>query len=124
MPSRKSALWQAGKARLNALFCFSQVDFPAFCRKVSPAICDRIADFMNEPKKQWPAFDLIRLLRTVFAPKAGERLGILIDLPDPGAVRHFAFLRNRDLEIQRLAHDLFYLDLKKAALNALNLRGA
>jgi len=31
----------------------------------------------------FPEFSLSRLLRTVFAPKAGERIDVLIDLPDP-----------------------------------------
>lgn len=78
---------------------------------------------MDPSKKTWPAFDLNRLLRTVFAPKAGQRIAILIDLPDPKAVKDFAFLRNHDLEIQRYAHELFYLRLKKGGLGELNLRG-
>ncbi len=78
---------------------------------------------MDQNQKTWPAFNLARLLRTVFTPKPGERLAILIDLPDPSAVTGFAFLRNDDLEIQRLAHDLFYLKLKKGGLGDLDLRG-
>ncbi len=78
---------------------------------------------MDHPKKQWFAFNLTRLLRTVFAPKAGERIAILIDLPRPEEVKDFRFLRNQALEIQRYAHDLFYLRLKKSGLGELNLRG-
>jgi aminopeptidase len=78
---------------------------------------------MDKSKNQWPAFSLTRLLRTVFAPTPGERIAILIDLPDPREVRDFAFLRNPTLEIQRYAYDLFYLGLKKGGLGELNLRG-
>src|SRR5207245_1760271 len=77
-----------------------------------------------EPQiKQWPAFTLTRLLRTVFAPKAGQRVEMLIDWPDARDVKDFRFLRNPSLEVQRLAHDLFYLGLKKHGLGELNLRG-
>jgi len=70
------------------------------------------------PKKSWPAFNLTRLLRTVFAPKPGERIAILIDLPDPAWAKGFAFLRNPALEIQRYAHELFYLRLRRAGLGS------
>src|SRR5436305_14808419 len=73
--------------------------------------------------KQWPAYNLVRLLRTVFAPKPGERIGILIDLPDPRELKDFRFLSNPALEIQRLAHDYFYQPLKSGGLDELNLRG-
>ena len=46
-------------------------------------------------KIQFPPFSLTRLLKTVFAPKPGERVAILIDLPDPRAVKDFAFLKTR-----------------------------
>ena len=78
---------------------------------------------MEQPKKSWPAFNLTRLLRTVFAPKPGERIALLIDLPDPQEVKGFAFLRNPALDIQRYAHELFYLRLRKGGLGELNLRG-
>src|SRR5437016_4174272 len=78
---------------------------------------------MHPPNQPWPAFSLTRLLRTVFAPKPGERIALLIDLPDPAQVRDFHFLRNPALEIQRLAHDLFYRPLKEGKLTELNLRG-
>ena len=58
--------------------------------------------------RQFPPFSLTRLLRTVFAPKTGERVAIFIDLPDPRGVKDFAFLQDKSLTIQRLAHDVFY----------------
>src|SRR2546423_10789767 len=78
---------------------------------------------MDQPKKQWPPFNLTRLLRTVVAPKAGERLALLIDLPDPREIKNFRFLRNQALQIQHYAHDFFYFRLKKSGLGELNLRG-
>ncbi|MBM3837652.1 MAG: hypothetical protein FJ398_06760 [Verrucomicrobia bacterium] len=72
---------------------------------------------------QFPPFDLTRLLRTVFAPKAGERIAILIDLPDPADLKQFAFLKNPDLAVQKLAHDVIYQGLKRRVLSELNLQG-
>jgi len=78
---------------------------------------------MDEQNKQWFAFNLTRLLRTVFAPKPRERLAILIDLPDPRELKDFRFLKQQSLEIQRYAYDLFYLRLKKGGLGELHLQG-
>src|SRR5277367_4111936 len=59
-------------------------------------------------KNSFPPFSLTRLLTTVFAPKPGERVAILIDLPDPRTVRDFSFLKDPALSIQRYAHDVFF----------------
>jgi aminopeptidase len=71
----------------------------------------------------FPEFSLTRLLRTVFAPKPGQRIGILIDLPDPAGVIDFAFLQDNQLGIQRRAHDVFYQGLKNGAMAELSLQG-
>jgi aminopeptidase len=73
--------------------------------------------------KSFPPFDLARLLRTVFHPRAGEKVAILIDLDDPHDVLDFRFLKNPDLTIQRLAYEVFYLGLKNRVLKELNLTG-
>jgi aminopeptidase len=79
---------------------------------------------MNEPKtRTFPEFSLARLLRTVFEPEAGERVGILIDLPDPERIKGFAYLKDQTLTIQRHAHDVFYLGLKHGVLTELGLLG-
>lgn len=74
-------------------------------------------------QKQFPPFSLTRLLKTVFAPKPGERVAILIDLPDPRGVKGFAFLQDQSLTIQRHAHDIFYVELKMGGLAELGLGG-
>lgn len=71
----------------------------------------------------FPAFSLSRLLKTVFEPKPGQRVGILIDLPDPKGITGFAFLKDESLTIQRHAHDVFYLGLKNGVLQELGLTG-
>src|SRR5580698_8059787 len=74
-------------------------------------------------KQIFPPFSLTRLLNTVFAPKPGERVAILIDLPDPRTVKDFAFLKDASLTIQHLAHDVFYQGLKNGGLTELKLTG-
>ena len=67
-------------------------------------------------KQKFPPFSLTRLLNTVFAPKPGERVAILIDLADPAQVKDFAFLKDDKLTIQRKAYDVFYQGLKNGGL--------
>ncbi len=72
---------------------------------------------------KFPPFSLRRLLQTVFAPKAGERVCILIDLDDPRAMADYAFLTDPDLSIQRHAHDVFQHGLKHGVMRELGLQG-
>jgi aminopeptidase len=74
-------------------------------------------------KNSFPPFSLTRLLKTVFAPKPGERLAIFIDLPDPRGIADFAFLKDKSLSIQRHAYDVFYQGLKNGGLAELQLTG-
>ena len=77
----------------------------------------------NSSGRIFPEFSLSRLLRTVFEPKPGQRIGILIDLPEPRHMQGFAFLEEASLTIQRHAHDVFYEGLKNGVLEELGLRG-
>src|SRR3984957_16244530 len=74
-------------------------------------------------KQKFPPFNLVRLLNTVFAPKPGERVAILIDLSDLSLAKDFAFLRDEKLGVQRRAHDVFYQGLKNGGLVELKLTG-
>ncbi len=78
---------------------------------------------MHNSIKQFPAFSLTRLLKTVFAPKPGERIALLIDLPDPMMAKDYSFLRDAALTIQRLAYEVFYQGLKNGGLAELGLQG-
>jgi hypothetical protein len=71
----------------------------------------------------YPPFDLVRLLETVFNPKPGERVAVLIDLEDPRQITNFAFLSDPRYAVQRMAHDEFYQRLRHGALEALGLTG-
>jgi hypothetical protein len=76
-----------------------------------------------DTRHQFPPFSLTRLLQTVFAPKPGERVALLIDLPEPPMVRDFGFLRDKAFSVQRLAYEVFYQGLKNGGLAELKLAG-
>ena len=78
---------------------------------------------MHSNTRSFPPFSLTRLLSTVFQPKGGERVAILIDLEDPAGVKDFAFLKNPALTIQRNAYEVFYQGLKEGGLKTLGLTG-
>ena len=78
---------------------------------------------MTTTAQSFPPFSLTRLLRTVFQPKGGERVAILIDLENPDAVRDFGFLKDPTLTIQRHAYEVFYQGLHKGGLKELKLTG-
>lgn len=74
-------------------------------------------------EKTYPPFSLSRLLRTVFNPKPGERVCVLIDLEDPRGVKDFAFLQDPELTIQRNAYQHFYQGLNNGVIAELQLTG-
>jgi hypothetical protein len=76
-----------------------------------------------ESPRVFPAFSLVRLLSTVFEPKAGERICILIDLPDPQEVTGLRFLENPAYSIQRHAYHDFHQTLHHGAMAELGLTG-
>ena len=69
--------------------------------------------------RQFPKFDLSRLLGTVFKPTFGRTICILIDLPDLAEAKDYAFLNNPARAIQRRAHDYFYQGLKNGVADEL-----
>ena len=77
----------------------------------------------NPTVHQYPAFDLEKLLRTVFAPEPGLRCAIFIDLQDPTDARDFKYLQNPAYSIQKYAHDLFYQPLRGKTGESLGLKG-
>ena len=75
-------------------------------------------------EREFPDFDLSRLLGTVFEPTAGCRVCILIDADDPASeMRDYAFLNLPDREVQTKAYEEFYLGLKQGALEQLGMSG-
>ena len=72
---------------------------------------------------QFPPFSLGRLLKTVFDPRPGERVCILIDLQEPIQMAAYGFLSDPKLTIQRHAYDTFFQGLRNGVLDELNLKG-
>jgi len=78
---------------------------------------------MHAPARTFPPFSLSRLLKTVFEPKGGERVAILIDLQDPMEVTNFDFLKDPTLTIQRHAYEVFYQGFQQGVLKELKMTG-
>ena len=73
--------------------------------------------------RKFAPFSLTRLLQGTFAPRAGQKICILIDLEDPRDIKDFAFLKNPNLPIQKNAVTYFYEGLKNGTLAELGLAG-
>ncbi|PAW70910.1 MAG: hypothetical protein B9S30_01730 [Verrucomicrobiia bacterium Tous-C5FEB] len=79
---------------------------------------------LNPTKRIFPAFDLKRLLGTVFAPTEGCRVCILIDFDEPAAlIKDFAFLKHEGFPVQKNAHKNFYQGLRDGAMEELGMSG-
>lgn len=68
-----------------------------------------------------PPFNLHRFLKTVFDPKKGEKLAILIDLENPEELKDFDFLNKNGHEAQKKAYEIFYQGLKRGEMQAFEL---
>ena len=89
-----------------------------------------LPDYLHEDilfhaeKRQFPPFDLVRLLGTVFEPTQGCRVCILIDFDQPAElIRDLSFLKAEGHPIQKNAHRHFYLGLRDGAMAALGMTG-
>ena len=74
-------------------------------------------------RRVFPAFDLATLLKSTFEPREGQRICILIDLPDPSAMKDFKFLKNPELPIQANAVNFFHKPLHARVMKELGLQG-
>jgi len=79
---------------------------------------------LNPENRDFPPFDLVRLLGTVFAPTQGCRVCILIDFDEPAPlIKDYAFLTQAGFPVQNMAHQHFYLGLQNGALDELGMTG-
>ena len=62
-------------------------------------------------------------MTTCFGQGNGERLCILIDLPNPTDIKDFAFLGDPSLSIQNYGYSVFYKQFQEGMLEELNYRG-
>ncbi len=97
---------------------------------MSNSLESSLPDYLHEDilfhpeKRQFPPFDLVRLLRTVFTPTQGCRVCILIDFDEPAEwIQDLAFLRADGFAVQKNAHQHFYLGLRDGAMAALGMTG-
>ncbi len=79
---------------------------------------------LHPENRQFPDFDLVRLLETVFAPIEGCRTCILIDFDEPAElINDFAFLEMPGFPVQKNAHRHFYQPLRDGAMDTLGITG-
>ena len=72
---------------------------------------------------EFPPFDLSRLLETVFNPRQGEKICVLIDLDDPTTIKDYDFLKNDRLTIQHHAYEVFYKGLHTGVMSRFGMTG-
>jgi aminopeptidase len=79
---------------------------------------------LHPEKREFPPFDLARLLGTAFEPTRGCRVGILIDFDEPAElIKDFSFLKRDGFPVQKSAHRYFYQGLRDGALESLGMTG-
>ena len=74
-------------------------------------------------KHTFPPFNLVRLMTTCFGHGNGERVCILIDLPNPADIQEFKFLEDETLSIQNYGYETFYKGFKNGGLDEINWSG-
>jgi aminopeptidase len=78
---------------------------------------------LDANKRTFSPFSLTRLLTTCFGTGTGEKVCILIDLPNPADVKNFSFLEDETLSIQNYGYETFYQGFKAGGLEAMNWTG-
>jgi aminopeptidase len=78
---------------------------------------------LDANERTFPPFSLTRLLTTSFGAGNGERVCILIDLPNPADVEDFKFLDDETLSIQNYGYETFYKGFQAGGLEAMNWTG-
>lgn len=78
---------------------------------------------LDASQRKFAPFSLTRLLSTCFGQGNGEKVCILIDLPNPADIEDFKFLDDETLSIQNYGHEVFYKGFKNGALETLNWTG-
>ena len=82
-------------------------------------------NFMNfdASLRTFDPFSLTRLLTKSFGTGTGERVCVLIDLPNPEDIKDYAFLNDETLSIQNYGYEVFYKGFQNGALDAMNWKG-
>jgi hypothetical protein len=97
---------------------------------MSNVTAPKLPDYLNEEillhpeNREFPKFDLVRLLGTVFEPTEGCKVCVLVDFDEPAElIRDFAFMKADGYQVQKNAYRHFYLGLQNGALGALGMTG-
>ena len=72
---------------------------------------------LNANERTFAPFSLARLLTTCFGRGNGEKVCILIDLPNPADLKDFKFLEDETLSIQNYGHEVFYKGFKNGVVS-------
>lgn len=79
---------------------------------------------LNPEAREFPPFDVVNLLSTVFEPTDGCRVCILTDFDEPAdLIKDFNFLKQDGFPVQKKAHEAFYKALHGGAMDALGMHG-
>ena len=78
---------------------------------------------LDSSKRIFDPFSLTQLLKKSFGEGNGERVCILIDLPNPASMKDFAFLSDEKLSIQNYGYEVFYKGFKDGALDVMGWKG-
>ena len=78
---------------------------------------------LNASERTFPPFSLTNLLTTCFGNGSGERVCVLIDLPNPPDIKEFRFLGDPTLSIQNYGYEVFYKGFKSGVLEEMNWKG-
>lgn len=79
---------------------------------------------LNPEKREFPPFDLERLLGTVFAPTEGCRVCVLVDFDEPAElIKDYVFLQHDGFPVQKNAHQHIYQGLQDGGLDVLGMSG-
>ena len=78
---------------------------------------------LDANERTFAPFSLTGLLTTCFGRGNGEKVCILIDLPNPADIEDFKFLNDETLSIQNYGHEVFYKGFKSGALEQMNWTG-
>ena len=81
------------------------------------------AMILDANQRDFQKFSLTRLLTTCFGTGNGEKVCVLIDLPNPADIEDFKFLGDETLSIQNYGHEVFYKGFKNGALEVMNWTG-
>ena len=78
---------------------------------------------LNSNDRKFKPFNLKRLMTNSFGNGNGEKVCILIDLPDPKDIQDFKFLDDETLSIQNYGYETFYKGFKNGGLESINWSG-